>query len=110
FEEEVKYCGELMQCHSHCNVCYKYGHTTCRFNFPHKYVLWSYYDKESKSVITSCCDVLVNYFNNFITVYCWNNHDMKCILSGKSCKAAMYYVTDYITKMSLKTYKILSLM
>ncbi len=35
---------------------------------------------------------------------------MKCILSGKSCKAARFYITDYITKMSLKTYKILSLM
>lgn len=35
---------------------------------------------------------------------------MKCILSGRSCKAAMYYITDYIIKMSLKTYKILSLM
>ncbi|PBK97572.1 hypothetical protein ARMGADRAFT_922873, partial [Armillaria gallica] len=55
-------------------------------------------------------DVLVNYFNDFVMVYCRHNHVMKCILSGRLCKAAMYYITDYITKMSLKTYEILLLM
>lgn len=54
FEEEVKYCGELLQCHIHLDVCYKYRHTTCCFNFPHEYVPRSYYDKETQSVITSC--------------------------------------------------------
>ena len=35
---------------------------------------------------------------------------MKCILSGKSAKAAMFYITDYITKMDCKTYEMLSLL
>jgi hypothetical protein len=36
--------------------------------------------------------------------------DIKCILSGKSAKAAMFYITDYITKMDVKTHGMLSLM
>ncbi|KAK0467382.1 hypothetical protein IW261DRAFT_1346411, partial [Armillaria novae-zelandiae] len=110
FEEEVKCCGEHLQRHAHRDVCYKYGHNSCRFNFPHEYIPHSYYDKETQSVITACLDVLMDYYNDFITVYCRHNHDMKCILSGRSCKAAMYYITDYITKMSLKMYEILSLL
>jgi len=43
-------------------------------------------------------------------VFCRHNHDLKCILSGKSAKAAMFYISDYITKMGLKTYKMLSLL
>ncbi|KAI6014638.1 hypothetical protein EDC04DRAFT_2522802, partial [Pisolithus marmoratus] len=38
------------------------------------------------------------------------NHDLKCILSGKSAKAAMFYISDYITKMGIKTYVMLSLL
>lgn len=52
----------------------------------------------------------MNYFNLYILVFCRHNHDLKCILSGKSAKAAMFYITDYITKMSLNTYETLSLL
>ena len=53
---------------------------------------------------------MVNYFNRYIIVYCHHNHDLKCILSGKAAEAAMCYITDYITKMDLKTYQMLSLL
>ena len=53
---------------------------------------------------------MVNYFNRYILVYCRHNHDLKCILSGKAAKAAMCYITDYITKMDIKTYQMLSLL
>ena len=43
-------------------------------------------------------------------MYCHHNHDIKCILSGKAAKAAMFYITDYTTKMDLKTYEMLSLL
>ncbi|KAK0448217.1 hypothetical protein EV421DRAFT_1665268, partial [Armillaria borealis] len=111
FQEEVKYCGELLQRHKHKHedVCYKYDHATCRFQFPHDYAACSLYDKETKSVTLACRDVFVNYFNDFVLVFCQHNHDMQCILSGKSCKAAMFYITDYITKMSVKTHEMLSL-
>src|SRR5882762_10541168 len=53
---------------------------------------------------------MVNYFNRYILVYCRHNHDIKCILSGKAAKAAMFYISDYITKMDTKTYEMLSLL
>ncbi len=110
FQEEVKYCRELLQRHRHRLFCYKYDHATCCFQFLHDYAAHLSYDKETKSVMLVCRDTFVNYFNDFILVFCRHNHDMQCILSGKSCKAAMFYITDYITKMSVKTYEMLSLM
>ena len=70
FQEEVKYCGELLQQHRHKAVCYKYDHVTCHFQFPHEYFTSSLYDKETKSVILACWDAFVNYFNDFILVFC----------------------------------------
>ncbi|KAI6008498.1 hypothetical protein EDC04DRAFT_2965114, partial [Pisolithus marmoratus] len=55
-------------------------------------------------------DGTINYFNPYILVFCCHNHDLKCILSGKSAKAAMFYISDYITKMGLKTYEMLTLL
>lgn len=57
-----------------------------------------------------CRDGTVNYFNPYLLVFCRHNHDLKCILSGKSAKAAMFYISDYITKMGLKTYEMLTLL
>ncbi|KAI6030203.1 hypothetical protein EDC04DRAFT_2572412, partial [Pisolithus marmoratus] len=57
-----------------------------------------------------CRDGNVNYHNQYILVFCRHNHDLKCILSGKSAKAAMFYISDYITKMGTKTYEMLSLL
>lgn len=53
---------------------------------------------------------MVNYFNCYILVYCRHNHNLKCILSGKAAKAAMCYISDYITKMEMKTFDLLSLL
>ncbi|KAK0489997.1 hypothetical protein EDD18DRAFT_1054531, partial [Armillaria luteobubalina] len=107
---EVKYVGEHLQRHVHKAVCYKYDHSTCRFQFPHDYVSNSFYDPESKSVILACRDIWINYYNRLILVFGRFNHDLRFILSGKSCKAAMFYITDYITKMSVKTYELLTLL
>jgi len=60
--------------------------------------------------VLMCCDANVNYFNPYILVFCRHNHDMKCILSGRGAKAAMFYISDYITKMDVKTYEVLSLL
>lgn len=70
----------------------------------------SYFDPETNSIVLMCRDGNVNYFNPYLLVFCRHNHDIKCILSGKGAKAAMFYISDYITKMDLKTYKVLSLL
>jgi hypothetical protein len=92
-------------------MCHKYnneGH--CRFLFPHEIVEHSYFDSPMNSVTLKCLDGTVNYFNPYVLVFCRHNHDIKCILSGKGAKAAMFYISDYITKMDVKTYEVLSLL
>ena len=111
YATEVKMCGEVLQRHVCRAVCHKYGNDgKCRFLFPHEIVEASYFDPETNSVTLVCRDGTVNYFNPYILIFCRHNHDIKCILSGKGAKAAMFYITDYITKMDLKTYQSLTLL
>ena len=101
-----------MQRH-HCHeVCHKYrtNSTTCRFEFPHDIVPYSYFDSDTNSIFLKCLDPMINYYNPYILIYCRHNHDLRCILSGKAAKAGMFYITDYITKMELRTYQLLSLL
>jgi hypothetical protein len=112
FNTEVEKCGEKMQRH-HCHeVCHKYrtNSTTCRFEFPHDIVPNSYFDSDTNSLFLKCLDPMINYYNPYILIYCRHNHDLCCILSGKAAKAGMFYITDYITKMEMKTYQLLSLL
>jgi len=111
FVTEIKKCGEILQCHVCKPVCHKYGNNNqCRFLFPHEIVEASYFDTDTNSVVLMCRDSTVNYFNPYILVFCRHNHDIKCILSGKAAKAAMFYISDYITKMDAKTHEMLSLL
>ena len=92
-------------------MCHKYRNDdACRFLFPHEIVEASYFDPETNAVVLLCRDGNVNYLNSYILVFCRHNHDIKCILSGKGAKAAMFYITDYITKMDVKTHQMLSLL
>ncbi|THU97064.1 hypothetical protein K435DRAFT_574078, partial [Dendrothele bispora CBS 962.96] len=52
----------------------------------------------------------INFHNPYILVFTRHNHDLKCILSGKAAKAAMFYISDYITKNRLSTGDMLSLL
>ena len=92
-------------------VCHKYENKEqCCFQFPHDIEPKSYFDPNTNSVVLKCFDSMINYFNKYILVFCRHNHDIKSILSGKAAKAAMFYITDYITKMDVKTYEVLSLL
>ncbi len=92
-------------------MCHKYGHINdCRFKFPKDIIEKAYYDEEEQAIIFVCKDGNVNNYNRYILVFCRHNHDLKCILSGKAAKAAMFYITDYITKMDVKTYQLLTLL
>lgn len=116
---ETKACGEVLQRHGECKpVCWKYKDVSqipaelraCRFLFPHEIVEESYYDEENKAVILRCRDGRVNYHNPYILVYCRHNHDIKCILSGRAARAAIFYITNYITKSDLQLHQMLSLL
>ena len=89
-------------------MCHKYGNIDqCQFQFPHDIEPTSYFDTNTNSVVLKCLNPTVNYFNKHILIFCHHNHDIKLILSRK---AAKFYITDYITKMDVKTYKVLSLL
>jgi len=108
---QIKMCGEALQRHERQKVCHKYGNDDrCRFLFPHEVIEASRFDPETKSIFLLCCDGTVNYFNPYLLVFCRHNHDIKCILSGKAGKAAMFYITDYINKGDLNTHEMLSLL
>ncbi|KAH7916126.1 hypothetical protein BJ138DRAFT_996432, partial [Hygrophoropsis aurantiaca] len=111
FISEVKKTGEILQRHVCRPVCHKYGNESrCRFLFPHEIVDASYFDSETNSIVLVCHDTNVNFHNVYILVCTRHNHDLKCILSGKAAKAAMCYISDYITKMSANTHQQLSLL
>jgi hypothetical protein len=44
---------------------------------------------------------LINNFNEYLIAASRSNMDIKFIWSGSDAKALVYYITDYVTKMSL---------
>lgn len=70
----------------------------------------SYFDCETKSIVLCRKECDVNGHNPYILVGSRHNHDLKCILSGKAAKAAMFYILDYILKMPLSMEQLLSLL
>jgi len=111
FLSEVKKMGECLQRHvSPCKpVCHKYGSQDCRFGFPHEVVHDSRFDIDTNAVVLRSRDPTINWYNPIILTSCRHNHDVKCILSGKSAKAAMFYISDYITKNDEKMWQLLSM-
>jgi hypothetical protein len=111
FVSDVKKLGECVQRHSTpCKpVCHKYGSRDCRFGFPHDIVENSAFHQDSNSILLCCHDPTINWYNPIILSSCRHNHDIKCILSGKSAKAAMFYISDYITKNDEKLWQLMSM-
>ncbi|KAJ3751899.1 hypothetical protein EV360DRAFT_56175, partial [Lentinula raphanica] len=110
--DDHKVLGEHLQRHVCGAVCVKgrKANSECRFGYPHEIVTNSSFDKDTNSIIFSRLESDVNGHNPFLLVQTRHNHDLKCILSGRAGKAAMFYISDYITKMPLKTEQLLSIL
>ncbi|KAJ3935347.1 MAG: hypothetical protein NXY57DRAFT_888152, partial [Lentinula lateritia] len=110
FNDEYKKIGERFQRHVCRPVCHKGRSSTdmCRFGFPHEIIESSKFDLKHNSIVFARKESDVNGHNPYVLVYTRHNHDIKCILSGKAAKAAMFYISDYITKMPLSTDSLLS--
>jgi hypothetical protein len=54
-------------------------------------------------------DPWINNFNEYLIAACRSNMDIKFIWSGNDAKALVYYITDYVTKMSLSFHDTFSL-
>ena len=66
-------------------------------------------DPETGHIEMRRSDPLINNFNEYLIAACRSNMDIKFIWSGNDAKALVYYITDYVTKMSLSFHDTLSL-
>jgi hypothetical protein len=111
FLSELVHLGNKLQKHVCRPVCHRYGHTDdCHFLFLHELIESLSFDAETNSFILCCLQPFINWYNPYILVCGRHNHNLKCILSGKAAKAAMFYISNYITKFDEKIYHILSLL
>ncbi|KAJ7710214.1 hypothetical protein B0H16DRAFT_1344231, partial [Mycena metata] len=102
--------AHLCQYHIHTRTCYKYwkgpGHPKeCRFDLDASHVRpVSIFDPETGEFELRCLDGLVNHFNETMLESLRCDMDIKFVSSGKLAKAAMFYITDYITKTQLQSH------
>ena len=68
---------------------------------PRKLVPTSTIDPDTGHISMRRSDPWINNFNEYLIAACRSNMDIKFIWSGNDAKALVYYITDYVTKMSL---------
>ena len=76
---------------------------------PCKLVPSSTIDPDTGHISMRRSDPWTNNFNEYLMAACRSNMDIKFIWSGSDAKALVYYITDYVTKMSLSFYDTYSL-
>lgn len=102
------------QTHEHRATCWKFwkgpGYPKeCRFQLDESSVIpASYVDPKSGEFTLRRVEGMINNYNPLTLQALRNNMDIKYIASGNSAKAAMFYITDYISKGQLKTHVALS--
>jgi hypothetical protein len=98
---------ETSNIHKHSDTCYKYSKSNqdnkkiCRMRMPRKLVPVSTIDPETGHITMRRSDPMINNFNEYLIAACRSNMDIKFIWTGNDAKALVYYITDYVTKMSL---------
>ena len=76
---------------------------------PRKLVPISTIDPDTGCISMRRSDPWINNFNEYLIAACRSNMDIKFIWSGNDAKALVYYITDYVTKMSLSFHDTFSL-
>ena len=115
FRADIVRLVEASNIHKHSDTCYKYWNAkhgekkTCRMRMPRQLVKVSSIDPDSGHITMKRSDPWINNFNEYLIAACRSNMDIKFIWSGSDAKALVYYITDYVTKMSLSFHDTLSL-
>lgn len=115
FRADIVRLVEASNIHKHNDTCYKYWNAqrgekkTCRMRMPRQLVSVSSIDPDSGHISMKRSDPWINNFNEYLIAACRSNMDIKFIWSGSDAKALVYYITDYVTKMSLSFHDTLSL-
>jgi hypothetical protein len=100
FRADVAQLAEAGNKHKHSHTCYKYS-KICRLRMPRELVPVSTIDPATGQISMRRSDPWINNFNEYLIAACRSNMDIKFIWSGSDAKALVYYITDYVTKMSL---------
>ena len=77
---------------------------TCRARFPREIVDKTEGDKNDGSIKMKKHEQWINFITPILTYLLKCNSDVSSLLSGTAIKAIVAYVTDYITKVPLKTH------
>jgi hypothetical protein len=118
FRRDVVQLVETGNTHKHTDTCYKYCKTNrdptkmcriCRMRMPRKLVPVSTIDPDTGHISMRRSHPMINNFNEYLIAACRSNMDIKFIWTGSDAKALVYYITDYVTKMSLSFHDTLSL-
>ncbi|KAL1725088.1 hypothetical protein EV714DRAFT_196384, partial [Schizophyllum commune] len=80
----------------------------CDARFPRDFVGESYVDRVTGAIHLVKREVMMNCVTPVLTYLTRGNTDTTSLQSGTSMKAVILYVSDYITKCSLKTYHIMA--
>ena len=78
----------------------------CKARFPRKIVSESAAEKETGRIELKKMEEFINTFTTVVTYLLRCNSDVTCLHSGTAVKAVVAYVSDYISKFSLKTHTI----
>ena len=80
----------------------------CMARFPREFVQETFVDPSDGHIVMKKQERMLNTFSYPLTYLLRCNTDVTSLLSGTSIKAVISYVTDYITKPTLKTHQIFS--
>lgn len=115
FRQDIVQLVKTNNIHKHSDTCYKYSKTnrsnqkSCRMRMPRKVVPVSIIDPDTAHISMRRSDPWINNFNEYIIAASRSNMDIKFIWTGTDAKALVYYITDYVTKMSLSFHDTLAL-
>ncbi|KAJ7239712.1 hypothetical protein C8J57DRAFT_1245827 [Mycena rebaudengoi] len=79
---------------------------SCSARFPREVHLKTEVDVNDGSIRLKKLEPMVNNVTPSVTYVLGCNTDVTCLLSGTSIKAVVAYISDYVTKSSLKTYHV----
>ena len=93
------------QAHFHTSSCYKYSKTECRYKLdPKCTVPRMFFDHITGELTYRISNGMINNYNSTLLTALRCNMDIKFVGSGNIVQAIVYYITDYLTKVDLKTY------
>ena len=81
----------------------------CKAQFPRPLFDETTVDPDLGAINMKKSELWINTISQVMTYFFWCNTDITCLLSRTAIKAVVIYVSDYITKSSLKTTQCLSL-